>query len=302
MKWLNYNHLFYFWITAREGGVTRASKELRVSQPTISNQIKELEEVLGHKLFSRIGRGLVLTESGKIAFNYANEMFSMGEEMLNALNQQPGERILSLAVGVADVIPKTLARKLLTPAINLPEQVRLICREDKSDRLLVDLAARRTDVVLSDAPIGTDVQLEGYNHLLIESGVSFFGTKKLAARFADGFPKSLNGAPMLLPSHHTHVRHSINLWLDSRRIHPIVAGEFDDSALMFRFGQDGAGIFPGPTIIENEIRGGLEVTVIGRAPRIRERFYAITREERPQHPAVAAICTTKHHAENRSSR
>lgn len=294
MKWINYNHLYYFWVVAREGGVIRASEELRLSQPTISNQLKTLEASLGHPLFKRIGRGLVLTDSGKVAFNYANEIFPMAEEMLNALENQPTERSMSLAVGVLDVIPKTVARKLLSPAINLPQSMKLICREDKSDRLLADLAARRTDMVLSDAPIGTGIQLDGYNHLLIESGITFFGVNKLAQKYSRGFPKSLNGAPVLLPTNHTQVRRSINLWLDAKRIHPIVAGEFDDAALMFRFGQEGAGIFPAPSIIEKDVQSELNMKVVGRARAVRERFYAITRDERPEHPGVAAICSAKY--------
>src|SRR3954469_10067262 len=180
MKWLNYNHLHYFWVVAREGGVVRASEELLVSQPTISNQLKELESSLGHRLFDRVGRGLQLTEAGRVAFNYANEIFGLGQEMIDALEHQPVSRALRLSVGVLDVIPKILVSQLLEPAMRLPQPVRLICREDKADRLLADLAARRTDVVLSDGPIGTAVQAQAYNHLLVESGVSFFATKDLA--------------------------------------------------------------------------------------------------------------------------
>lgn len=290
MKWLNYNHLFYFWMAAREGGVVRASEELMVSQPTISAQIKELEAALGHRLFERAGRGRVLTEAGRIAFNYANDMFALGQELVNALELQPAERPLKLAVGVLDVIPKPVVRRLLEPALRLPQPVRLICREDKADRLLADLAARRTDVVLSDSPIGTAVQVQGYNHLLGESGVSFFATAKLAARCKRGFPKSLNGTPMLLPTDHTHVRRSLNLWFDSKRIHPVVAAEFDDSALMFRFGSAGAGVFPAPSVIAADVRRELGVSLVGSTEDVRERFYAISMEERPKHPAVIAIC------------
>lgn len=290
MKWLNYNHLFYFWVVAREGGVVRASEELMVSQPTISSQLKELEAALGHKLFDRAGRGRVLSEAGRVAFNYANEMFSLGQELVNALEHQPAGRPLKLAVGVLDVIPKAVVRRLLEPALKLPQPVRLICREDKADRLLADLAARRTDVVLSDSPIGTAVQLQGFNHLLGESGVSFFATDELAGRYRRGFPKSLNGAPLLLPTDHTQVRRSLNLWFDSKRIHPVVAGEFDDSALMFWFGRSGAGVFPAPTLIAADVQRELGVRLVGRAEDVRERFYAISMEEKLKHPAVVAIC------------
>jgi LysR family transcriptional activator of nhaA len=290
MKWINYNHLYYFWVVGREGGVVRASEELMVSQPTISNQLKDLEAALGHKLFERAGRGLKLTEAGRVTYNYASEMFSQAQQLLNALEHQPADIALRLAVGVTDVIPKPVARQLLAPALKLEQPVRLICREDKSDRLLADLAARRTDMVLSDAPIGTAVQVEGFNHLLGESGISFFATRELAARYRPGFPKSLNGAPILLPTDHTQVRRSLNHWFDSRRIHPVVAGEFDDSALMFWFGRTGAGILPGPTVMEADIKREMRLSVVGRARDVRERFYAITLEEEPQHPAVAAIC------------
>src|SRR5687768_5683600 len=172
MKWLNYNHLYYFWVVAREGGVVRAGEELMVSQPTISTQLRDLERALGHRLFDRAGRGLVLTEVGRMAFNYANEIFTLGQEMINALEHQPAARPLRLAVGLVDVIPKLVALRLLEPAMKLESPVRLICREDKADRLLADLAARRVDVVLSDAPIGTAVQLQAFNHLLGESEVA----------------------------------------------------------------------------------------------------------------------------------
>lgn len=291
MKWLNYNHLYYFWMVAREGSVVRAGEELMVSQPTISNQLKELESALGQRLFDRVGRGLRLTDSGRIAFNYANEIFSLGQELLNSLEHRGrGSPALRLTVGVLDVIPKPVARQLLAPALALSSPVRLICREDKSDRLLADLAARRTDMVLSDAPIGTAVQVQGFHHLLGESGVSFFAVGELASRYRRGFPRSLDGAPLLLPTDHTQVRRSLNLWFESKRIHPIVAGEFDDSALMIWFGRSGAGIFPAPTTVEADVRRETGVRVVGRIADVRERFYAITLEQHPRHPAVAAVC------------
>ena len=290
MKWLNYNHLFYFWFVAREGSIARAAEELMVSQPTISVQIKELETALRHRLFERVGRGLVLTDAGRIAFNYANDIFSLGQELSNALENQPAGPALKLSVGILDVIPKIVVRQLLDPALHLPQPVRLICREDKADRLLADLAARRTDVVLSDAPIGTAVQVEGFNHLLGESGVSFFASKELAARLKKGFPRSLNGQPVLLPSDHTQVRRSLNQWFDSKRIHPVVAGEFDDSALMFWFGQSGTGVFPAPTVMETTVQRDFGVKLVGRAPDVRERFYAISIEPKLKHPAVVAVC------------
>lgn len=291
MKWINYNHLYYFWMVGREGGVVRASEELMVSQPTVSNQLKDLEASLGHRLFDRAGRGRTLSESGRIVFNYANEMFSLAHEMLRALeHRQSGVGAVRLTAGVVDVIPKPLAGQLLSPALELDPPARLICREDKSDRLLADLAARRIDLVLSDAPIGTAVQLQGYNHLLAESGVTFLATRALATRFRRGFPRSLNGAPMLLPTDHTQVRRSLNTWFDSKRIHPLVAGEFDDTALMFAMGRVETGIFPVPTLIEAEAIADGDMQIVGRARDVRERFYAITLDEVPQHPGVKVIC------------
>ena len=289
MKWLNYNHLYYFWMIAREGSVIRASEELMVSQPTVSIQLKELETALGRRLFDRVGRRLVLTDSGKIAFNYANDIFSLGQELVNALEQRPVERPLRLAVGIVDVIPKLVARSLLEPAMRLPQPVRLICREDKGDRLLADLSARRLDMVLSDGPIATAVGFEGFNHLLGECGVCFFAAERLAKRYAKGFPKSLDGAPMLLPTGHSAVRRALDLWFDSQRVHPLVVGDFDDSALMFSFGQGGEGIFPAPSVVERQIKREIGVRLVGRTEKVRERFYAIAMEEQPRHGAVVAI-------------
>ena len=278
MKWLNYNHLHYFWVVGRTGGVGRAAEELMVSQPTVSNQLKDLEAALGHRLFERAGRGLRLTDAGRLVFNYANEMFTVGQELLSALEDQPAGHPLRLTVGVLDVIPKPVAHRLLAPATKLDQPVRLICLEDKSDRLLADLAARRTNVVLSDAPIGTAVQVQGFNHLLDESGVSFFAAEALAEKYRRGFPKSLNGAPVLLPTDHTQVRRSLNQWFDAKRIHPLVVAEFDDTALMFSFGRGGAGVFPVPTMVEREMRGETGLSLVGRAKDVREHFYAITLE------------------------
>jgi LysR family transcriptional activator of nhaA len=290
MKWLNYHHLYYFWAVAREGSISRASEELLVSQPTVSSQIAKLEKAVGKPLFDRVGRGVVLTETGRLVLSYANEIFTLGREMMDVVERQPAGRPVKLTVGLLDMIPKTVARLLLEPALRLPQPVRLICREDKADRLLADLAAHRTDVVLSDAPIGTAVQVQGHNHLLGECGVSFFGTPALAGRYARNFPRSLDGAPLLLPSDHTAMRRSLNLWFEARRIHPLVVGEFDDGAMLNAVGQSGAGLFPAASVVEQEVRRQHGVKVIGRTTEVRERFYAITVEAKLKHPAVVAIC------------
>lgn len=289
MKWLNYHHLQYFWMAAREGSVSRASEELMVSQPTVSAQIKELERSLGEPLFERAGRGLVLTEAGRVVYNYANEIFALGRELLDAMDRRPADRPLKLSVGILDVLPKSVVQLLLEPAMQLPQPVRLTCREDKVDRLLADLAARRTDIVLSDSPIGIGVQVRGFNHLLGECGVTFFATAKLAARYRRGFPRSLDGAPLILPAEGTSLRHELNLWFASRRIQPVVVSECDDGALITWFGRSGMGIFAVPSVVENEVRREQNLRVVGRTDQVRERFYAISVEEKLKHPAVLAI-------------
>ncbi|MDB4930562.1 MAG: transcriptional regulator, LysR family [Myxococcaceae bacterium] len=289
MRDLNFHHLQYFWVVAREGSIVRAAEELRVSQPTISLQLKELERSLGRKLFERAGRGLALTDAGTVVYQYAQEIFALGQDLVSAVERQPAERALRLSVGIVDVIPKTLVHRLLAPALRLSQRVHLICREDKGDRLLADLSARRFDVVLSDGPIGTAVQLRGYNHLLGECGVTFFGTKALAARYKRGFPRSLDRAPVLLPTDNTAMRRGLNLWFESLRIHPVVVAEFDDGATMASFGRAAVGVFPAPSAVEEEVCRENAVEVLGRSDRVRERYYAITTEARLQHPAVAAI-------------
>jgi LysR family transcriptional activator of nhaA len=290
VNWLNYNHLYYFWVVAREGGVGRAAAELNVSQPTVSIQLRELEEAFGRKLFDRSGRGLALTEAGRVAYSYAGEMFALAEELRGAMERQPRARPLRLSVGVLDVLPKSVVHKLLEPALRLPQPVRLICREDKADRLLADLAARRYDVVLSDAPIGTGVHVAGFNHLLGESDVTFFASPKLADKLRRGFPRSLGGAPMLLPTEATALRRELSLWLDARRIHPTVIGEFDDAATLAAFGREGLGVFPAPTLTEAEVCREYHVRAIGRTDKVKQRFYAISTEAKLEHPAVAAVC------------
>ena len=289
MKWLNYNHLQYFWAVARAGSIARAAKELLVSQPTISLQIKELERSLGRKLFDRAGRRLELTEAGRVAYGYANEIFQAGQELVNAIDHQPKGRPLRLNVGVLDAIPKAVVHKLLAPALRLAQPVRVVCREDKSDRLLSDLAARRFDVVLSDGPIGNAAHVSGFNHLLGECGIAFFAPRNLAARYARNFPKSLDGAPVLLPTENTVMRRGLDMWFESHRVHPLVVGEFDDAATMASFGRAGLGVFPVPRVVEREVRREQDVRVVGRTEQVRERYYAITVQAKLQHPAVVAI-------------
>jgi LysR family transcriptional activator of nhaA len=289
MEWLNYHHLLYFWVVAREGSVTRASEQLGLAQPTVSGQLKALEDSLGEKLFSRVGRRLVLTDVGRVVYRYAEEIFSLGRELQDTLKDRPTGRPVRLAVGVADVVPKLVAHRLLEPALSLPEPVHVICREDKPDRLLAELSVHALDLVLSDAPVSPGVMVKAYSHLLGETEVGFFGTEPLAAAYRRGFPRSLDGAPLLLPTENTTLRRSIDQWLDHERIRPRVVGEFEDSALLKVFGQAGKGLFPAPAVIEVEVRAQYGVKTVGRVPGVKERFYAISAERRLKHPAVVAI-------------
>jgi LysR family transcriptional activator of nhaA len=289
MEWLNYHHLLYFWMVAREGSVTRAAAELRLGQPTISAQLRALEDSLGEKLFRRVGRNLVLTDVGREVLRYADEIFSLGRELLDAVKGRPTRRPMPFVVGVSDVVPKIVAYRLLQPALELPEPVRMICREDKAERLLAELALHRFDLVLSDAPIGPTVKIRAFSHLLGECGVTFFGAAKLARAYRRSFPRSIESAPVLLPTDNTALRQSLDHWFDELGIHPLVRGEFEDSALLKVFGQAGVGIFAVPSVTESEVRERYGVEMIGRVESVRERFYAISGERRLKHPAVIAI-------------
>jgi len=289
MEWLNYHHLLYFWLVAREGSVTRAAAELRLGQPTVSAQIRTLEESLGEKLFTRVGRNLTLTDIGRVVFRYADEIFSLGRELLDTVKDRPTGRPLRFTVGIADVVPKLVAYRLLQPTSDLGAPVRLVCREDKPDRLLSELALYALDLVLTDGPLGPSIKIRAFNHLLGECGLTFFGTSRLARAHRRGFPRSLSGAPLLLPTDNTAVRRSLEQWFDAQGIHPLVIGEFEDSALLNVFGQAGLGIFAAPSVIEKEVRGQYGVEPIGRVDAVQARFYAISVERRLKHPAVLAI-------------
>ncbi len=287
MEWLNYHHLLYFWTAAREGGVTRAAKKLRLAQPTVSEQIKRLEELLGNPLFERKGRTLALTEFGRTIFGYADEIFSLGRELMDAAKSQGAGRPRRLVVGVADVLPKLIVYRLLEPALRLG--IELVCREDYIDQLLAGLSIHEVDLVLSDSPVGANVGVRAFNHLLGESSISFFAIKEQAARLKRTFPASLDGERFLFPEEQTVLRRSLDQYFEDVGVHPLFAAEFADSALAMSFGQAGAGIFAGPTVIEREIKKQYGVAVIGRAKQLRERYYAISAERRLVHPGVLAI-------------
>jgi LysR family transcriptional activator of nhaA len=289
VEWLNYHHLLYFWTVAREGSVTGATRKLGLAQPTISGQIRQLERRLDQKLFRRQGRTLVLTDVGRVVYRYADEIFGLGRELLDVLESRPTGRPLRLTAGVAEGVPKLIAKRLLEPVLQLAGPVRLVCREDRTDRLLAALALHQLDVVLSDAPIPAQVGVKGFSHLLGECGVTIFAAPALARRHRRGFPRSLDGAPMLLPTDDTVLRRSLDHWLDSAGIRPVAVAEFEDPALLKTFGQDGRGLFAGPSVIEREIARQYAVGVVGRLEEVRERFYAISAERRLEHPAVVAL-------------
>jgi LysR family transcriptional regulator, transcriptional activator of nhaA len=289
MEWVNYHHLRYFWVVAREGGLVQAGKVLHLSHPTLSAQIHALEEQIGQKLFSKVGRKLVLTETGRVAFRYADDIFALGREMVDAVQGRSTGQPLRLDVGIADVVPKLVVRRLLDSTLKLAEPVRLVCHENSHERLLADLALHSLDVVISDAPVPTGSSVRAFNHLLGETGVSFFATQELARGLSRGFPASLDGAPFLLPLEQLTLRRALNHWFEQNGIHPRVVAEFEDSALLKVFGSDGLGVFVAPTVVEKQVKKQYGVVVLGRTEQVRERYYAISVERRLKHPAVVAI-------------
>ncbi|MEZ4293921.1 MAG: LysR family transcriptional regulator [Polyangiaceae bacterium] len=305
MEWLNYHHLHYFWVVARTGSIARACAELRLTQPTISGQIQKLEGSLGAPLFTRQGRGLALTETGRLVFRYADEIFSLGREMVGAVRGHPTGRPARLSVGIADAIPKLVAHRLLSATATLPQKVVLVCTENRPDRLVADLAVQALDLVLSDTPLPPGAAVRLYNHLLGECGVVLCAAPSLARQLGLGAasPRGareqptdrLNGAPFLMPAEGSQLRSSLELWLRDRELVVEVAAELDDSALLKVFGSAGAGVFAVPDVIEKEVCAQYSVRVVARLPEIRERYYAISAERRIRHPAVAAISASARH-------
>ncbi len=291
MEWLNYHHLFYFWTVARAGSIAKASQELRLAQPTISNQLKTLEASLGVKLLERQGRRLVLTDVGRTVLRYADDIFRTGQELQRAVKGLPTGQRLRLVAGVVDVIPKRMAALLLQPAIDAHPDLALVCREGPLPQRLGALALHDLDVVIADVPASEEVKVKAFNHRLGDCGTSFLAAPR-HAHLRKGFPRSLEGAPLLVPAPGTALRRALDAWLSAGGLHPRVVGEFDDSALMKAFGARGLGVFAVPSVLEEEIRAQHGVQVIGRADEVREAFYAITVERRLRHPAVVAVAET----------
>jgi LysR family transcriptional activator of nhaA len=289
MEWLNYHHLLYFWMVAKEGGVGRAAAKLRLAHPTVSSQVHTLEETLGEKLLARSGRQVVLTEVGKTVFSYADEIFSLGRELQDAVKGRPTGRPLRLRVGITSAVPKLVVSKLLEPAHHLPYPVQMVCREDEPDRLVADLSTHSLDVIISDQPLSPGARVRAFDHLLGDCGVAFLAAPRLASAHRRGFPRSLDGAPVLLPIVGAALRRALDGWFDGHGIRPRIVAEVDDSALLKTFGQDGKGIFAVPVVIEPAVRRQYACRLVGYAEGVRERFYAISAERRLRHPAVIAI-------------
>ncbi|MGI9472117.1 MAG: transcriptional activator NhaR [Rubripirellula sp.] len=289
VDWLNYHHLLYFWMVAKHGGITKAAEHLHLAQPTLSSQIQKLEKSMGAKLFDRVGRTLVLTETGQMVYRYADEIFTLGRELTDAVNGSPTQDSIRLMVGVPDVLPKLVVYQLLRPAIELDKRVRLTCHEGKLEDLLGELAHHRLDIVLADSPISPQIHIRAFNHLLGECGVTVLGTTTLAKKYRRGFPESLHGAPLLAPTQNTTLRRELEQWFDQHAIRPDICHEFEDSAVLKVFGQAGHGLICSPTAIEREVSAQYSLKIVGRIPEITERFYAISVERRLKHPAVVAI-------------
>jgi LysR family transcriptional activator of nhaA len=293
MEWLNYHHLRYFWIVAKEGSLASAAEHLRVSQPSISGQIRELEAALGQRLFKREGRKNVLTDGGRMVYRYAEEIFSLGGELMNALNDRPTENALRLHVGLTDSFPKLVGNEILKPVFSLGRAVQVICREGKPEDLLAQLAAHRLDIVLADGPPSSSANIRVFDHRLGEAGCLFCASKKLAAKLEPGFPKSLDGAPALLPAENAPLRRSAETWFRDRGVKPRVAAEFEDPALMKVMAAEGRGFIILPAAAARMALKRYGLHVFGRANDCRVSFHAFTAERRIEHPAVTAITGSK---------
>ncbi len=286
---INYKHLHYFVSVARSGGVIRAAERLHLTPQTLSGQITQFEERLGVALFRRVGRRLELTETGKLALSYAEEIFQTGAELEDLLKNGAEERFITFRVGIADVVPKFIAHRLLAPVLELPEAVRLVCQEDRLERLLADLAIHRLDMVLADRPMPPGTEIKGYSHPLGESGVAFMAAPALAARLTGDFPDCLDGAPLLLPGRDSALHGTLPRWLERIGKRVRIVGEFDDSALMKVFGEASAGVFPTPAASVPDVTAHYQVVKLGETGEIRERFFLISAERRLTHPAARAV-------------
>jgi LysR family transcriptional activator of nhaA len=296
MEWLNYHHFLYFWVVAKEGTIVKAGQKLLLSHPTISGQIHRLEKSLGVKLFARRGRRLVLTEAGQTAYRYADEIFSLGREFVDELKGRASGKALRLVVGVAEGLPPSLVRRFLEPAFRLGQDIQIACRADNSiEEFLAELALHRVDVVISDGPVGSVVKVRAFSHLLGECGTTFLAAAPIARKLRRQFPRSLDGAPFLLPGRLAAVRRALDEWFDASGIKPKVVAECDDSGVTKDLGGAAMGVFTVPAVIEAEVRRQYGVGVVGRTNGVRQQFYAISGERKIKHPAVVAILEAARH-------
>lgn len=290
---MNFKHLRYFWVVAKSGGIMRASEQLHITPQTLSGQIKLLEDDLGHKLFTKRGRQLELTPEGQVALRYADEIFTLGDELEGSVRQvQANLSALEFRVGVADSVPKSVAYHLLEPALQVPQAVRMICHEGKYEDLLAQLALHRLDLVIADERMSRKISVKAFNHTLGSSPMSFLCAPSLMAGFTQPFPACLNDAPMLIQGATSAIRQQFDQWIVTHQLRPRIVAEFDDSALMNAFGRKGQGVFLSPTVLEDEIRTQFDVEVLARTDELVEEFFAISVERRISHPCVAAITRT----------
>jgi LysR family transcriptional regulator, transcriptional activator of nhaA len=286
---INFKHLHYFWMVAKQGSITKASEHLHITPQTISGQISLLEEQLGKDLFSKVGRNLELTNTGHMVLSYADEIFSLGSELEQSVRIASGDRTQLLRIGIADSIPKSIAYRLLAPAMSLEDPVRLVCKENSLEDLLGELALHKLDMIIADGPIPPHLAVRGFNHFLGECGTSFMAAPNLIEQVEGGFPACLRSAPFLIPSDQSLIQIQLLQWLEKHHLHPKIMGEFDDRALMKTFGQAGAGVFIVPSAIANEVAKQFKVEIIGSTEEIREQFFAIATEQRLSNPAIVAI-------------
>lgn len=285
---LNYRHLYFFWVVAKEGGVTRAAERLGLAVQTISTQLALLEQSIGKALLTTQGRRLVPTEAGRLAISFADQIFLLGEQMQDALSESDASR-MRLTVGITDSLPKLIAYRLLEVTGKLPVPVKLVCLEDEFESLLADLALHKLDVVLTDRAVPAGASLRVFSHLLGESAMKLFGVPALAERYRDNFPASLNGAPILLPTRNNALRGRIEEWLVRHDVRPDVIGEFEDNAMLNTFGRNGLGLFFAPAALARDIEEQFGAVLVGEAVELREQFFAISNERKIKHPAVEAI-------------
>ncbi|BEU98111.1 transcriptional activator NhaR [Acidovorax sp. DW039] len=287
---MNFKHLRYFWTAAKAGGVMRAGEQLHTTPQTLSGQINQLEEWLGHDLFRKSGRGLELTNEGRVALGYAEQIFALSDELEKAIRLPRGQsKPLEFKVGVADSVAKSVAYHLLEPALGMQQQVHMTCHEGKFPELLAQLSIHRLDLLLADEPASKKIGVKAFNHALGSSSMSFFCSPALKSQLQGPFPQCLHGAPMLIQGPLSSVRQQLDHWLNKHHLQPRIVGEFDDSALMNAFGREGRGIFTSPTVLEEETQSQFGVEVIGRSIELVEEFFAISVERRISHPCVVAI-------------